>query len=116
MDITEYFDLKIIDNLKELGGGDDSFLKEVMNLYLEQAPGLLNDIRKYAAASNAEEMSKSAHCLKGASLNIGANKFAEVCKKIEMAGKENNLAGIDALIKEMDECYNYTKELIGNFI
>ena len=113
MEINEYFDFNIINNLKELGGGDDSFLNEIMTLYLEQAPGLLNEIRESAISGLADKMSKAAHTLKGASLNIGANKFAEICKKIELAGKENNMEGIENLIKEMDECYNTTKELIG---
>ena len=112
MDTKDFFDMNIIQNLKDLSNGDDSFLKEIVDIYLNQAPGLINDIRTNAFTNNSDSLSKSAHTLKGASLNVGAFKFADICNKIEIAGKENNLQNIDNLISEMDSCYNLVKELI----
>ena len=107
----ELIDDAIIENLKELGEGDGgSFLKEIINLYLEQAPGLMTEVRQYASGGEAEKMGKSAHTLKGSSLNVGAKLFSDVCRKIEMAGKDNNLEGIDDMIGEMDEIYRLTEE------
>ena len=70
----ELIDDTVIENLKELGEGDGgSFLKEIITLYMEQAPGLMADIKKFASEKEAENMGKSAHTLKGASLNVGAS-------------------------------------------
>ncbi len=102
----ELLDFNIIQGLKDLGSEDDkSFLKEVVGLYLEQAPGLMENIKKYFNENNALKMSQEAHSMKGASLNIGAKKMSEVCKSIELKGKANDLDGLPELIKELDEVY-----------
>ena len=115
--INEFFDLNIIQNLKDLGGDSDiTFLKEVFDLYIEQAPGLINDIKKSYTDKNPVKLSQSAHALKGASLNIGAKKFADICKQLEMKGKENNLENVDELIKELDENFAITSEGLKTFV
>ena len=95
-------DENIIQNLIELGGDDgNSFLKEIIDLYIEQFPGLFNDIKSHFEKGDALKMSQSAHALKGASLNIGAKVSASICKEIELKGKGNDLNGISELINEL---------------
>jgi CheY-like chemotaxis protein/HPt (histidine-containing phosphotransfer) domain-containing protein len=102
----ELLDYKIIQGLKELGSDDDnSFLKEVIDLYVEQAPGLIENIKKQFNEKNSLKMSQEAHALKGASLNIGAKKLSEVCKSIELKGKADELEEIPELIKNLEEVY-----------
>ena len=116
-EMTEILDMNIIQNLKDLGGeNDSSFLKEVIDLYLDQAPGLLNDIKTAARDKNSLKMSQSAHALKGASLNIGAKKFSEVCKELEFKGKENNLEDVDKLLKELDKSYIITSDELRKLV
>ena len=102
----DLLDFNIIQGLKELGNDDDnSFLTEVIDLYLEQAPGLIMNMKKQFEGKNSLKMSQEAHALKGASLNIGAKKLSEICKNIELKGKADDLEGIPELIKELDEVY-----------
>ena len=116
-EITDILDLNIIQNLKDLGGdNDNSFFKELIELYFDQAPGLLDDIKNAANSKNPLKMSQSAHALKGASLNIGAIKFSEVCKTLEFKGKNNNLENIDALLTELDESFVITSEELRKLI
>ena len=106
MDKEELLDFNIIQGLKDLGGDDEqSFLTEVIGLYLEQAPGLMDNIKKYYYENEALKMSQEAHSLKGASLNIGAKKLSEICKSIELKGKANDMDGISEIIKELDKVY-----------
>jgi HPt (histidine-containing phosphotransfer) domain-containing protein len=113
----DLFDLNIIKNLKDLGGdNDNTFLKEVFELYMDQTPGLINDIKNSFTEKNPLKLSQSAHALKGASLNLGAKKFADICKQIEIKGKENNLDGVDVLIREMEENILITTEGLKKFI
>jgi HPt (histidine-containing phosphotransfer) domain-containing protein len=108
---SDILDLNIIQNLKELGGDEDSsFLKEVINLYLDQAPGLINDIRNAVDENNALKLSRAAHSLKGASLNIGAKKFAEVCKILEFKGRDNDMSDLNSELKDLDEKFSITSD------
>ena len=115
MEMEQYFDMNVINSLKNIGGGDNSFLLEIFELYMKQAPDLLQEIKVNASNNDADKMSKTAHTLKGASLNIGASKFAEICSKIEIAGKENNMINISGLIKDMEYNFSKVKEIIDNY-
>jgi HPt (histidine-containing phosphotransfer) domain-containing protein len=113
MDLSneDILDMNIIQNLRELGGDEDnSFLKEVIDLYLTQAPGLMNDIRMAANGNNSLKLSQASHAMKGASLNIGAKKFSEICKTLELKGRNNEMNALEILLKEMDECFIVTSD------
>ncbi len=105
----ELLDFNTIGSLKELGG-DDSFFQEIINLYAEQYPELLERIKSSHSAGDLENLSKSAHALKGASLNIGAKKLAEVCLAIEKNSAEGIKEGYDDLILRVEVLYEVSLE------
>jgi HPt (histidine-containing phosphotransfer) domain-containing protein len=102
-------DMNIIQNLKELGGEDD-FFKEILDLYCDQYPELYTNIQDSYAIKNYDSLSKYAHALKGASLNIGAKELAEICKSVEINSKNGYYDGLDSLIQKIDFIKNITIE------
>lgn len=105
----DLIDFSVIQNLIDLGGDDGKdFLKEIINLYIEQYPELFNSMKSNAENNNSVEMYQSAHALKGASLNIGAKEIASLCKQIEFKGKANDMTQINDLIKSLEEVYPLT--------
>lgn len=105
----ELINLDVVNGLKELGEDDgNSFFKEIISLYEDQAQSLIDEIKSYAGDGNADMLGKTAHTLKGASLNIGAKLFADVCKTIELAGKNNQIAEIDTEVNRLDELNELT--------
>ena len=113
----ELVDIDVINGLKELGEGDDSsFFEEIVNLYEDQAQELIDAISRLYSTGEYLEMGKTAHTLKGASLNVGAKLFAEMCKKIEMAGKNSDLNGVEDNINELSKINQITiKELKNHY-
>jgi HPt (histidine-containing phosphotransfer) domain-containing protein len=111
----ELLNFEVINGLKELGEGDeDSFFQEIVGLYIDQAQDLIDEIKAHAASREADKLGKTAHTLKGASLNVGARLFADVCKNIELAGKMGNLNGVDAEVGKLDELHIITVEELKN--
>ena len=105
----DLIDMQIINGLIDLGSGEEkSFIKEIIELYIQQAPGYINDIKTSYNEKDAQKMSKTAHTLKGASLNVGAKLLSELCKNIEMKCKNNDLSNIDDILTELEEVYNFT--------
>ncbi len=107
-------DIEVINGLKELG---DEFLKEIFNLYFEQYPSLYQNIIDNFSQDNFVELSKAAHALKGASLNIGAKKIANICQDIENMVKENNTENLNTdLIVRIHETYLDTASEINRLL
>ncbi len=105
----DLLDLNIIQGLKELGGDDgNEFLKEILDLYSEQYPVLLEQIKDYLLKSDYNNLSKSAHALKGASLNIGAKEIASICKTIEINAKSDVFDGYEELISSLESVHSLT--------
>lgn len=105
----ELLDFNIISGLKELGD-DDSFFREIIDLYVEQYPDLLEKIKLSYSEGDLINISKSAHALKGASLNIGAKKLAEICLKIETISSFENTSSIEELISDLQDIYEISIE------
>lgn len=102
----ELLDFNVIKGLKDLGDNDNSFLKEIIDLYIAQYPELLANIKNSNLKNDLENLSQSAHTLKGASLNVGAKKIAEICKVIEENSKSGVTGGYDTLINDLESFYS----------
>ena len=85
--------LNNLDNDKEL-------LQEIMEGYLEETNNYIQEIETAINAGNYEEIKINAHSIKGSSLNISANQFAEVAKEIEFAGKEKKYRSCEIRISK----------------
>jgi HPt (histidine-containing phosphotransfer) domain-containing protein len=102
-------DFSIVQSLIELGGDEGKgFLKEIIDLYIEQYPELFNNIKTGSQTNDAVLMYQSAHALKGASLNVGAKELASLCKDVELKGKANDMSGIPELIEAIERIYPVT--------
>lgn len=111
----ELFDFNIINSLKEMDEpGEPSFYSELITIYLEQSPGLIENIRTNYNLKNADQMGRAAHTLKGSSLNVGLRKFAEICKDLERKGKNNDFDDVDKLVENLDIYYLITVKELKN--
>ncbi len=105
----DLIDFDIVQGLRELGGDDgDDFIKEIIELYKEQYPILLAQIKNHLSNEDYANLSKSAHALKGASLNIGAKELASVCKTIEINAKSDIQQGFNELISDLETIHSLT--------
>lgn len=109
MDINkeQLLDLNIIQGLKELSD-DDSFFLEIIDLYKEQYPQILSNIKTSFKSNDLDGLSKASHALKGASLNIGAKELAAVCKTLELNSKNGINEGLGDLIDQVEDLYLQT--------
>ncbi len=111
---TEEPSLKLIDpsalnRLRELNRKvDPQFFSMVINMFLKQAPTLIEEIQHYYHDKELQKMGASAHKLKGSALNLGAALFADTCKKIEVKGRAGDMQGLDLLIEDLIRLHNET--------
>jgi HPt (histidine-containing phosphotransfer) domain-containing protein len=87
-------------NLLEMTGGDQSFVDELVDTYLEEGDRLVEALLVAATAGSVDEMVRPAHSLKSSSLNVGALELGELCRRLE---EDARGAGVDDPVRRANE-------------
>lgn len=97
---------------------DEEFLKELAEIFINDAPEQMSEIREAVNSRNSEALERSAHKLKGAVTNFGKNATADTAFKLETMGKKNKLDGSEevyyTLVKNLECLINALSEFIKN--
>jgi HPt (histidine-containing phosphotransfer) domain-containing protein len=88
--------------LEEQTAGDGELTNELIQLCLKEVPGLLDQIRKAVAARDPQAINFSAHTLKGALMNFGAQRAVAASLRLETLGRERSLEGVDESFRELE--------------
>jgi HPt (histidine-containing phosphotransfer) domain-containing protein len=79
-------------------GGDDAFLVEVVQAFLEDSPQHVTAVQAGFAASDAPKLMRAAHSLKGSSGNFGADRLQTLCAELELRARASRLEGLEMLV------------------
>ncbi|HRQ40170.1 MAG TPA: response regulator [Chloroflexota bacterium] len=102
---TPSLDPAAIANLRDLVGGEPEYLVELIDSFLEDAPILLANMEKAVTEGNATALRLHAHSLKSNAADFGAKELAELCKQLEMAGKNGQMVGTAVLVSQSQAAY-----------
>ncbi|MBI4396379.1 MAG: response regulator [Elusimicrobia bacterium] len=93
-----------LENLRE-AAGDESvrLVGEVIDRFLEDTPGRLENIRKAVQENNSKNLEMAAHSLKGSSANLGAKGLWTLCERIEDLARRGKPAEADRFQEELRE-------------
>ena len=92
-----------LENLNKLLEMNPAGLKQLITLYQEEATKNLQEMQQAVQENNLKMLARTAHSLKGASLNLGGNLVAQSCKQLEIATKQNNHAEIQSALEILKE-------------
>ncbi len=71
--------------------GDKELLEELVSIFLETSPEMLQHIREALENKDAEALSRAAHSLKGSVGTFSAQRAYDLAYKLEQLAKEGNL-------------------------
>jgi len=113
----QVIDAETIEGLRALGDdGSGEFLREIIGVYLDDAPKRIQELRDCQAAGNQEQFVRAAHSLKGSSANVGAIAVRAAAEKIEKAGRAGEFASqgpaIDGLAPLVEEARRELEALL----
>ncbi len=74
-----------LEQFKEFDDDDRTMTREVIALFVSDAPHRIEDIRTALAAFDSTELSRAAHALKGAASNVGAEALNDACFALEQS-------------------------------
>jgi two-component system sensor histidine kinase/response regulator len=92
-------DKAALDSIRAIGG--DELLARMIDLFTQDVPPLLQQLRNAMAEGNAGAVCAAAHALKSISLNLGAVVLGDLCKRTELEARAgivstDRVPGIDA--------------------
>lgn len=82
--------------------GDREFLKELANIFLQEAEFHLADIEEAIRTSETGKLQDLAHTIKGAAANISAERARNIASMLETAAREGDLAKAEMLTKDLE--------------
>ena len=94
--------------LQETAGAE--FVVELVDTFLEEAPGMLAALRQACAADDSDAFRRVAHSLKSNSLTFGAAPLAAAARALELGGI-GSADAIDALQRDFAAAAAALKEL-----
>ena len=104
----------VTDTLLARVGGSHEVLQEIIALFLEDCPNLLDDIRSALAAGDAQAVYRAAHTLKGSVGNFEAHAAVEIAQRLEARAREGDIAAATAVFALLDlEIQAVIKSLSG---
>jgi HPt (histidine-containing phosphotransfer) domain-containing protein len=107
-------DNRVLIELRESVGGDQEFVAELIDEFMEDAPRQLRTLREAATAGDADAARRAAHTLKSNARTFGAGELALSCQEAEAAALKGDLGAVrprvDAIGEELDRVL---AELVG---
>ncbi len=82
--------------------GDRALLAELAQIFREESPRMLTDLRSFVACGDAKGVQHTAHTLRGSVSSFGARAAAAAALALETMGREGALVGADAHLTELE--------------
>ena len=94
--------------LNMAGSSNYGLISEMIGDYLEDSQEHIENITSAIAAQSFEELTFSAHALKGASRYLGALELSKHCHKLEQHAKAKELHHIVSIEPQLQQAYQQT--------
>jgi CheY-like chemotaxis protein/HPt (histidine-containing phosphotransfer) domain-containing protein len=82
--------------------GDPELLTDIVGLFLDEYPRLVDEIRMALDKRDAKTVQRGAHSLKGSASNLAARMASEAALKLERLAQAGDLVHADRLLHELE--------------
>jgi len=115
MDVATPMDLS---HLRELVGGDEEVMGEILDLFMEDAPRQIAALGEAITQGNWEEARRLAHTLKGSASNVGAEPLRQAAWSLEQhsrceSGEASDEASDVAPAELLSRCVAEMSRVVG---
>jgi len=95
--------------------GDLELLHKLVEVFWEDCPRMLSDIRKALDARSSKALLSAAHALKGSLSYFGANSALQAALRLEILGRQGTLEGTENAFSELEEGLSRLKPALVEF-
>jgi two-component system sensor histidine kinase/response regulator len=104
------------DGLIRSFGNDQDLFQELVEIFLNDSPQMLNTLRESLKSADAKTFKRTAHSLKGMLRNFQAESAAETAFELEQIGDQGKLDEadqiVDSLAAQLDDVSRKLKEVV----
>lgn len=105
-------DENLLQSYRNLSDDEPGFLDEVIDLFLEHAPTIMQDLRSVSDGKDPVRLQKLAHKLKGSASNLGAIQMAKICQIMEDRAKNLKAEEISPLLGDLEQEYGLVSKAL----
>ena len=88
--------------LEKITKGDKEFQQLLLTIFMEDAPGFVEEIKNALATKDYDTLEKKAHQLKGSSASIAMFELSTIAEKFERQGNNKHIEDAGAMVEQME--------------
>ena len=100
--------------LKEMAQGNDDFVKNMINVFLEHTPPILEEINQSFKKGDLKKVGELAHQIKPSVDLMGIESLYNVIREVEKKGKDNVIEGMKTEISQLNSVLTNVFATMGN--
>lgn len=100
---SELRDVMDVEEALERLGNDEELLREIVQIYLEDSPELVEKIHDSVSGGDAAALQRAAHSLKGLAATLSAHDVVGAAIKLEHLGAARNFGEAVKAVAEVDQ-------------
>lgn len=93
-------------------GGDGSFLRQIVDVFVKQADDLLVELAQVVDGGNAEQAASLAHKLKGSARTVGAARLGRHCEGLEHSARTGDVSDGVARVAGIKSAYAEARDAL----
>jgi len=105
-----------IELLRDLDDGEGAVLAEIIDEYLAQTADAGEQLAAVLAEHDPHAVERTAHTLKGASANMGADRLAAVLAQVEACGRSGDLDAAGVLMAQLDAELSRVRDALSSVL
>jgi HPt (histidine-containing phosphotransfer) domain-containing protein len=114
--MNDKFHIISIEELESISSGDKEFMKELIQIFLDQVPEYTFNMKKFFAEGNLKSLAKEAHTAKSSVLIFGMTSTGTSLKVMQLQAECKNMEQLQSLIDkvelEMNNAADQLKEIM----
>lgn len=115
--VLNVLDSTVIEGLRQMAGEDaDEMLRELIQVYLEDAPQRLSAMQAAVDRSDAVALQQATHALRSVSVTVGAIKLGNLCEVLESNAKTQNLQDASTLVSQINSAFLSIKAALNTWL
>lgn len=99
------------EQLQQLAGGDKSFEKELLQMFVVDTENSLSQLASAISMADPSAVQSLAHYIKGASANVGAVGMSKIAAQLESLAKTGNLTPAPASLRQLQLLHEEVKRM-----